>query len=58
MNLSTEVAGIYLKNPLMPASGPLTGDHRKMRAIEMMGVGAMVTKTISTVAAKVPRPCI
>lgn len=58
MNLSTEVAGIFLKNPLMPASGPLTGDHRKMRAIEMMGVGAMVTKTISTVAAKVPRPCI
>lgn len=58
MNLSTEVAGISLKNPLMPASGPLTGDHRKMLALEAMGVGAMVTKTISTVAAKVPRPCI
>ncbi|KUK80601.1 MAG: Dihydroorotate dehydrogenase family protein, partial [Mesotoga prima] len=53
MNLSTEVAGISLKNPLMPASGPLTGDHRKMLALEAMGVGAMVTKTISTVAAKV-----
>jgi len=58
VKLATEIAGIHLENPLMPASGPLTGDQRKMRAIEAMGVGAMVTKTISTVAAKVPRPCI
>lgn len=56
--LETEVAGITLQNPLMPASGPLTGDAEKMLAIASLGVGAMVTKTISTAAARVPRPCI
>lgn len=58
MNLSTEFAGIKLSNPIMPASGPLTGDYEKMAFLESMGLGAMVTKTISTKAAEVPRPCI
>ncbi|MCD6159956.1 MAG: 4Fe-4S binding protein [Kosmotoga sp.] len=58
MDLSVEIAGIKLKNPILPASGPLTGDNRKMLALERLGVGGMVTKTISTKAAEVPRPCI
>ena len=58
MDLSTVVAGIPLANPLMPASGPLVGDERKMLAIARFGVGALVSKTISTNAAVVPRPCI
>ncbi len=58
MDLHTTVAGIRLENPLMPASGPLTGDAEKMLALSAQGVGAMVSKTISTTAAKVPRPCI
>lgn len=58
LNLSAKIAGIKLNNPLMPASGPLVGDYEKMMAIASFGVGAMVTKTISTVAAKIPRPCI
>ncbi|HAA84933.1 MAG TPA: dihydroorotate dehydrogenase [Kosmotogaceae bacterium] len=58
MNLSVSFAGLKLENPVMPASGPLTGDDRKMLAIHSQGVGAMVTKTISIEAAKVPRPCI
>lgn len=58
MNLSTTIAGIRLKNPLMPASGPLVGDYEKMMILEGFGLGCMVTKTISTVGAEVPRPCI
>lgn len=58
MNLSTELAGIKFANPVMPASGPLTGDCEKMAFLESMGLGGMVTKTISTRAAEVPKPCI
>jgi dihydroorotate dehydrogenase subfamily 1 len=58
MDLSVSVGHLHLSNPVMPASGPLTGDHRKMLSIASMNVGAMVTKTISTVPAVVPRPCI
>ncbi len=58
MNLNTKISGITLKNPLMPASGPIVGDEEKMKYLWTQGVGAMVTKTISTKAAEVPRPCI
>lgn len=58
MDLSTDIAGMHFENPLLPAAGPLTGDDRKMRYIASLGIGGMVTKTISTEAAKVPRPCI
>ena len=58
MNIKTNIAGIELENPLMPASGPLVGDYEKMMYISRLGVGAMVTKTISATAANVPRPCI
>jgi dihydroorotate dehydrogenase (fumarate) len=58
MDLSTNIAGIKLKNPLMPASGPLVGDYEKMMILESFGLGCMVTKTISTIGADVPRPCI
>ncbi len=58
MDLHTTIAGIRLENPLMPASGPLTGDAEKMLAIGAQGVGAMVSKTIARTGAQVPRPCI
>lgn len=58
MNLETRFDGLILINPLMPASGPLVGDVMKMDFIKGQGVGAIVTKTISTTAARVPRPCI
>lgn len=58
MNLNTKISGIYLENPLMPASGPLVGDDKKMKIISEFGVGGMVTKTISSKAAEVVRPCI
>lgn len=58
MNLTTSISGIEIKNPLMPASGPLVGDYEKMLILQSFGLGAMVTKTISVNAAAVPRPCI
>lgn len=58
MDLRTNIAGIELKNPLMPASGPLVGSYEKMMAIADFGVGCMVGKTISINGAEVPRPCI
>jgi dihydroorotate dehydrogenase subfamily 1 len=58
MDLSTSIAGIELKNPLMPAAGPLVGSYEKMLALEKFGIGCMVGKTISVEAAVVPRPCI
>jgi dihydroorotate dehydrogenase subfamily 1 len=58
MELRTNVAGLLLDNPLMPASGPLVGSYEKMMAIADFGVGCMVGKTISIEGAEVPRPCI
>lgn len=56
--LAIEFDGLKLSNPLMPASGPLVGDLDKLNFISKQGVGAVVTKTISTSPAVVPRPCI
>ncbi len=58
LNLKTSIANIELSNPLMPASGPLVGDYDKIMYLVDMGIGGAVTKTISTKAAEVPRPCI
>lgn len=58
MDLSTNIGRLKLKNPLMPAAGPLVGSYEKMMALQDMGVGCMVAKTISIEGAKVPRPCI
>lgn len=57
-DLSTSFCGIELSNPLMPASGPLVGSPEKIVKIASLGVGGMVTKTVSTKLPDVPRPCI
>jgi dihydroorotate dehydrogenase subfamily 1 len=58
MNLKTSFDGIVLKNPLMPASGPLVGDSDKINFLADEGVGGLVTKTISSKEPHIPRPCI
>ncbi|MBU1143805.1 MAG: 4Fe-4S binding protein [Firmicutes bacterium] len=58
MNLKTEFDGLKLKNPLMPAAGPLVGDTEKLIFMKDAGCGAVVTKTISTHDAHIPKPCI
>ncbi|MDD3122380.1 MAG: 4Fe-4S binding protein [Candidatus Izemoplasmatales bacterium] len=58
MNLQTTFDGITLKNPLMPASGPLVGDAKKLEFMIHQDCGAVVTKTISTKEPHIPKPCI
>ncbi len=58
MDLQTSFLGLTFENPLMPASGPFVGDSDKMILLDKMGVGGMVSKTISLEGAQVPRPCI
>lgn len=58
MDLTTKFDGLILKNPLMPAAGPLVGDAKKMLWLKEQGCGAIVAKTISTKDAHIPHPCI
>jgi dihydroorotate dehydrogenase (fumarate) len=58
MDLTTNFNGLYLANPLMPASGPLVGDADKLAFMVNEGCGAIVTKTISTILPHIPKPCI
>ncbi len=56
--LEVELFGFKLKNPLLPAAGPMTADDRWVKKVYEQGVGAMVLKTVSVTAAKVKRPAI
>ncbi|MCQ2802554.1 MAG: 4Fe-4S binding protein [Bacilli bacterium] len=58
MDLTTKFDGLVLKNPLMPAAGPLVGDAEKMLWLKDQGLGGLVAKTISTKDAHIPHPCI
>ncbi|MEF8799372.1 MAG: dihydroorotate dehydrogenase [Candidatus Bipolaricaulota bacterium] len=58
MDISTEFAGLKMDNPLMPAAGPLTGKPSLVKSVAEQGVGGIVTKTVSTEAADVPKPAI
>lgn len=57
--LKTNLKGIMLDNPLLPGSGPYTGDLERMCYLaQEQGLGGIVTKTIAPEAAQVQRPCI
>ncbi|OHT01091.1 dihydroorotate dehydrogenase family protein [Tritrichomonas foetus] len=56
MSLRTKFLGFDVKNPLMPAPGPPVRDAKACIECIKGGCGVMVTKTISTKAAKVPTP--
>ena len=58
MDISTNAAGLKLSSPLLPGSGPLTGDAERILYLARQGLGAIVTKTIAPEAAEVGRPCI
>lgn len=58
MDLSIDINGNKLRNPVMPASGPLTANPAACERIAAQGVGAIVTKTISTTEAVVAKPAI
>ncbi len=54
--LSTEFAGLELRNPLMPAVGPIGRDGSALLEAANKGAGALVSKTVSTEPAQDPRP--
>lgn len=58
MDISTNAGGLKLSSPLLPGSGPLTGDAERILYLARQGLGAIVTKTIAPEAAEVGRPCI
>ncbi len=55
-DLSVKLFDMELKNPVMPAAGPPIKDGEMAHRAKEGGTGAIVTKTISVKAAKVPRP--
>ena len=48
MDITTTLAGKTLENPILPGSGPIGGTAEKLNALADMGLGALVTKTITT----------
>ncbi len=55
-DLSLKLLGMKLDNPVMPAAGPPVKDAEAARRAVEGGAGALVTKTISSTGAEVPRP--
>ena len=58
MDITAELAGMKLKSPLLPASGPLTGTAEKLIELSRFPLGALVTKTISVEKPDIPRQFI
>jgi dihydroorotate dehydrogenase subfamily 1 len=58
VDLSVEICGLKLKNPVMPASGPNVQDGDALVKAAEGGAGGLVSKTVSVKPAEVPRPCI
>ena len=55
-DISTEFAGLKLKNPIMTAAGPTSRDGMALLNATAGGVGGLVAKTVSVRPADVPRP--
>ncbi|MDH5362128.1 MAG: dihydroorotate dehydrogenase, partial [Aigarchaeota archaeon] len=58
INISVEIAGIKLRNPVMTAAGPTSRDAEALIEAARNGVGGLVAKTIGVKPAEVPRPCM
>ncbi|MEM4947320.1 MAG: 4Fe-4S binding protein [Thermosphaera sp.] len=56
VDLSVEIAGLKMKNPIMNAACPISRDAETMKLLIDNGVGGVVAKTISVKPAIVPRP--
>lgn len=54
--LSTNLAGMTLRNPILTAAGPMARDGATLLEAAKGGVGGLVAKTISLKPAEVPRP--
>ncbi len=56
MNLSVDFMGLKLKNPVIVAAGPWTGNGEMIRKAIEAGAGAVVTETIVNEIRRNPRP--
>lgn len=56
ITLETKLADLELRNPLLPAAGPIVRDGHSLLEIANKGAGGLVSKTISVEPAEVPRP--
>jgi len=54
VDLTTDLCGLELRNPILPAAGPPGRDGRALLACASGGAGGLVSKTISTRAAAAP----
>lgn len=57
-DLSVEIAGVKLKNPVILSSGTTSRNSAALLKAAECGAGAVVTKTVCYKGAKVGRPCI
>lgn len=55
-DLTMRVFGKDFKNPVLPAAGPNVGTGELVRMTAEGGAGGLLTKTISSTAARVPHP--
>jgi len=58
VDLSVDLAGLRLPNPLLPGSGPPGDSLRKLKKLMDDGIGGLVTKTISVQTPEIPRPAM
>lgn len=56
IDLSVNLAGIKIRNPVMPAAGPPSRDGEILLEADRGGAGCLVAKTVSVKPAPVPRP--
>ncbi|MDD3389938.1 dihydroorotate dehydrogenase [Aminivibrio sp.] len=56
--ISSTVNGVYFSNPVLTAAGPNVGSPARLREAILGGAGGIVTKTVSVMPAKDPRPTI
>ena len=55
-DMTVEMLGMHFRNPVLPAAGPTVWNGEALRRCAEGGAGALVSKTISDVAADVPHP--
>lgn len=58
VDLSVNLCGLKLRNPILPAAGPNSRNGEALITAANNGVGALVSKTVSLKPAEVPRPNI
>lgn len=55
-NVAVECLGLRFRNPIIPAAGPNVGTGEQLQRAADGGAGGLLAKTVSMLAAEVPRP--